>query len=131
MRRFMPVMGVALASLMASACAGISSGGGFASSGSATQRSPAYELAVIDGDSSGNYVAREQAALDSLSMKCREGESRLSDFAANSMQIMEKDKGINESTLSILHHVKSSIPKALGVTRCQDIFAAYVTIREG
>lgn len=79
---------------------------------------------------SDRLVVRFRRALARLKVKCREPAARLSDFAVNSQQIMKDDAGIEESLLSILQQVDGSIPRSLGPTRCQDIFAAYVTLRE-
>jgi hypothetical protein len=102
-------------------------------SGSDT-KSPEVMLASIQaGQEVGEADALTQkfrVALDSLAPKCKERRIRLSDFTVNSQDLLAKD-GIGESLLSLLRHIDASIPDNFGAQPCRDIFAAYITLREG
>lgn len=101
---------------------------------SATEPSIAEKLAVIQTRGpvgpDDAIVRKLRKALVALDRKCKEPRIRVSDMAVRSRQLLA-DEGIDESILSILRNVNTSIPDALGVTKCRDIFAAYVTLRIG
>jgi hypothetical protein len=69
-------------------------------------------------------------ALESLDGKCREGASLILRYGAKAEQLLAQH-GILESAPSVIRHVDQSIPPSAPVQPCSDVFAAYVTLREG
>ncbi len=102
--------------------------------GSSTGRSQPYEvmLATIEKQSpvaaSDPLVAAFKVQLDLLEPRCVETRGQLSDLAVSTRDIMAK-RGVEESLLSILKGVASSLPASGSRMKCTDVFAAYATLR--
>src|SRR5262245_22294519 len=94
----------------------------------------AYQLASLDyGQQLRTTDARirpYRIALSNLSTKCTETPRNLGDFTQRSYEILHNDGYRPPRRLAIMRYIKAAIPKALGRTRCQDIFAAWITLAE-
>jgi hypothetical protein len=83
---------------------------------------------IVDGN---DPILDEYAmALDSLETKCKEQRTLLGDYAEKANELLGKS-GDDESRLSIMRHVSKSVPSAAPKMPCSDVFAAYVTLRQG
>jgi hypothetical protein len=93
----------------------------------------AYMLASLDYGSDVSQddpsVAVMPSALDALTPKCTENESKIGDMTGVIHDEL-KSHQIDETYLSILQHVDGSIPASAAPNRCADIFAAYAVLRE-
>lgn len=92
----------------------------------------AYELATIQES---QYVTPDDPlvgsfrdALAALAPKCQETVPRLSDYTVATHDVMAK-AGVEQSYLSILQNVARSIPTSVGPMKCDEVFAAYATLR--
>jgi len=75
-------------------------------------------------------VAKLNTALNRLAPKCRESHHKLAAETWASWKDLRKN-GVDESILSVLTHVRESIPAVMGRTNCAQIMAAYLLLREG
>jgi hypothetical protein len=95
--------------------------------------SAAYKLAQYDLGSSpsASDVATYQTALDGLLPYCTEkDEMKLAGQIWASWQDLKKN-GINDETnLTLISHIETSIPDSIKPTDCQGIMAAYLVLRE-
>lgn len=92
-----------------------------------------YKLAAIQEQRKppdAMLVGRIGAELDRLEPKCNESRERLSDFTVRTHDLM-KEKGVDESHLSILSSVNAAIPQGAPRMPCADIFAGYLVLRTG
>ena len=75
-------------------------------------------------------VRRLNTALNRLAPACKESRHRLAGEIWASWKDLHKN-GKNDSILSVLVHIRESIPSSLGRTNCAGIMAAYLVLREG
>lgn len=94
-------------------------------------QSNAYKLALLDiGDSpSPSTIAAHKTALNELKPLCAEDETTLSAEISNARNDLLKN-GIAESNLSIMQHLRDSVPAKYAPTECKGIVAAYLILRE-
>ena len=74
--------------------------------------------------------SRYEQAVAGLHRKCGDDGPQLIAYADKAHQLLLQDAGIVESPSSIMIHVNKSLPTNL-LNGCDQIFAAYVTLREG
>ncbi|KZM70746.1 hypothetical protein [Nocardia terpenica] len=109
MRRTVIAVSATIIALSISACA------------SATDSTPAVAAP--------RYSPDEQAALTSLHGACREDDDKLYAEAKKANELMI-DSGVrDETTLSVLQHLRQSIPQDSPVMGCSEVLATYVTVR--
>ncbi|MFD9615063.1 hypothetical protein ACFWWS_37450, partial [Streptomyces sp. NPDC059083] len=76
------------------------------------------------------YSADEQAALDALRGACREDDGKLYVEAKRANELMQK-AGINdETTLTVLQHLRDSLPADAPTMDCAGVLAEYTMLRE-
>lgn len=92
------------------------------------QASPAQRLADLDGDVS--PVADYQAALDALGPKCTQNEPFIAGLGDSGYSDLVKNGVKDETRLTVLRHLATSIPDSLGRTDCAQILSAYLVLRE-
>jgi hypothetical protein len=68
-------------------------------------------------------------AVAALDRKCAEGPDLINRYVATAAKLLN-GSGIYESRTGIITHVNKSIPLA-HIARCDQVFAAYVTLRQG
>jgi hypothetical protein len=89
--------------------------------------SAAQKLADLDGGV--RDAAQYQKVLDSWASRCKESERKLAGYAYATVDDLRKN-GINDETqYSALVHLKGSTP-AGSKTKCEDVAAAYLVMRE-
>ncbi len=98
-----------------------------------TTETPAQKLAVIETGQPANaddhLVAQLQTALDELGPKCTDSQDKLAGYATVAHDDMA-ERGIDEGFVSILQHVRQSIPSNLSARSCKEMFALYTALRE-
>jgi hypothetical protein len=115
---------------------GINSAGAIAptpaSNATANTNSPAYVLAMYDSKTHPDLatVTRYQAALDSLEPFCTEDEATLAGEVWSSWNDLQKNGVSDETNLSLIGHIKESIPQGAVPTDCRQVMAAYLVMRE-
>lgn len=109
-------------------CAG-QSGGTSDSTGSSSSSSndPAFFLAHLDGSSADAvYVS----ALDRLAAECTEGRVKVAGYVDTAYRDLERNGVTDETRLTVMKHLARSIPPSAAPTRCDQVAAAYLTLRE-
>jgi 3-oxoacyl-ACP reductase-like protein len=76
------------------------------------------------------YSTAEQAALDALHPGCTQDDATLDRFANNALGLLEKAGIHDETKLTVLQHLRQSIPASSPSMDCQQMLGAYVTLRE-
>jgi hypothetical protein len=75
--------------------------------------------------------AEEQAALDAVTPACSETPDKLDAEAAKTVELLE-EKGVDdETTVTVLQHLRQSIPDGAPVMNCSTVLAPYITMRTG
>lgn len=94
-------------------------------------QSPAYKLADYDLNHAPDAatVAQYQTALDGLRPLCTEPEDKIAAEIWASWQDLEKNGVTDETNLTLIGHIKDSVPDGT-VVNCQGVMAAYLTLRE-
>lgn len=97
-----------------------------------TVQSPAYKLAVADLNHEPNpsVIAAYQAALDGLKPLCTEDEATLAGEIWGSWKDLVNSKVTDETNLSLIGHIRQSIPSDSNPTDCRGFMAAYLVLRE-
>jgi hypothetical protein len=94
----------------------------------AKKKSPAYKLAVIDGEVPVPGTVRQyKIPLNALATKCTNKKIRLADMTVASRDLL-RDGGLDYSLLEILQQVNLSIPTGTPEQPCEDIFSAWVVL---
>jgi hypothetical protein len=88
---------------------------------------PAQKLADLDGGS--HSVAAYQTALDAWAARCTESPEKLAGYTYATVEDLRKNNVTDETEYSALTHLKDSTPAGMK-TKCEDIAAAYLTLRE-
>lgn len=86
-------------------------------------------LADLDGGA--HPASRYEHALDALAPHCTESHYRLAAVTNATLEDLQKNGVTDESELSVLQHLKTSVPSTAGRTNCTSVAAAYATLREG
>jgi PASTA domain len=73
---------------------------------------------------------RYDRALTSLDRKCNQDSSLIARYIEKAQELIQRS-GQYESLTSVAEHVNGAYPAGMPVTNCSDIFAAYVTLRQG
>ncbi len=73
---------------------------------------------------------RYSRALASLDRKCNEDSSLIARYIKKAQELIQRT-GQYESPTSVAAHVNRAYPAGLPVTHCSDLFATYVTLRQG
>ncbi|SEC03804.1 hypothetical protein SAMN04490357_1023 [Streptomyces misionensis] len=90
--------------------------------------SPAQRLADLDDGS--HTVSQYQKALDTWGTRCTESTTTLAGYVYATVEDLRKN-GINdESEYSALTHLRDSTPAGVK-TKCEDVAAGYLALREG
>lgn len=95
-----------------------------ASSGAA---SAAQKLADLDGDV--RDASSYQKVLDAWAPRCKETPDQLAGFTYAAVDDLQKNGVQDETEYSALVHLKDSTPAGVK-TKCEDVVAAYLTLRE-
>lgn len=85
------------------------------------------------GNSEPSYSPQEQAALDALHGKCRVdgdgGDDKLYAEAQETNTLLRKDGVTDETTLTVLQHLRQSIPDGAPELQCSELLADYEQLR--
>lgn len=88
----------------------------------------ALATACGSSDEAPTYPADEQAALTALHNACNENDAQLDTMAGNTVDIFEKNGVTNETKLTVLQHLRDSIPEGTKLD-CDKQLVAYVQLR--
>lgn len=94
------------------------------------ERLAAYQEGVSSVSVGDPLVAQLAGQLDLLEQDCTETQDKLAAKVWASWTDLQKN-GVDETILSLIEHVRSSIPASLAPTDCAQIMAAYLVLREG
>ncbi|MEC3919310.1 hypothetical protein [Nocardia sp. CDC160] len=72
----------------------------------------------------------EQAALDALHGACREDDAKLDAEAKKANELLQQAGIHDENTVTVLQHLRGSLPDSAPVMNCAEILGAYITLRE-
>jgi hypothetical protein len=76
-------------------------------------------------------AADEQQALDAVSPACSETPDKLDAEASKTVELLA-EKGVHdETTVTVLRHLRQSIPASAPVMNCATVLAPYITMRTG
>lgn len=96
-----------------------------------TDNSPiAWKLAVIDEGTTfldRNLLRRYEYTLEQTTEKCQESQRKVADMATKSVNMLEKRKGVEETTYRMLQLADESVPPSAAPQKCSGIFAYLVT----
>jgi hypothetical protein len=73
--------------------------------------------------------ADEQAALDAVSPACSESAVALDAEAAKAVELLGERGVHDETTVTMLQHLRESIPDGAPILKCSDQLATYITLR--
>lgn len=76
------------------------------------------------------YPADEQAALNALHPACVDSDAKLDLYASNALGLLVKAGITDETKLSVLQHLRQSMPASSAGMKCDEQLGAYVTLRE-
>jgi len=116
------ILSAVLALLLLFVVIGIASGG----SKSATTASTTTTAAAPTTTS---FPADETAALNALHPGCLEDSPKLDAEAKKALEIMQRNGVKDETTLTVLQHLRQSIPPGTPDMNCANQLGAYVTLR--
>jgi len=71
----------------------------------------------------------EQQALDAVSGDCTETPSKLDAEAAKTVDLLDQNGVVDETTATVLQHLKKSIPESAPVMDCSQLLAVYIQLR--
>lgn len=87
--------------------------------------------AKYGGAPSSSIPADEQAALDDVAPACSETPDKLDAEAAKAVELLA-EKGIHdETTVTVLRHLRDSIPVGVPVMNCTTVLGPYISMRTG
>ncbi|MFD6357959.1 hypothetical protein [Nocardia tengchongensis] len=75
------------------------------------------------------YAADEQAALDALHGACSENDGKLYAEAKRTNELLQKGGVTDETTLTVLQHLRDSLPEGTQAMKCSDVLGSYVVLR--
>jgi hypothetical protein len=94
----------------------------------AIHKDPINSPAQVASD---NAHAAEQQALDAVSPACSETPDKLDAEASKAVELLA-EKGVHdETTLTVLQHLRQSIPVGAPVMDCATVLGPYITMRTG
>ncbi|WP_157514393.1 hypothetical protein [Nocardia concava] len=76
------------------------------------------------------FTPDEQAALDALHGACREDDTKLDAEAKKANELLQQADIHDETTVTVLQHLRGSLPDSAPVMNCAEILGAYITLRE-
>jgi len=76
-----------------------------------------------------SFPADEMVALNALHPGCQEDYPKLDAEARKALEIMQRNGVKDETTLTVLQHLRQSIPGGIPDMNCANQLGAYVTLR--
>ncbi len=76
-----------------------------------------------------SFPAAEMAALNALHPGCQEDYPKLDAEAKKALELMQRNGVTDETTLTVLQHLRQSIPPGTPDMNCANQLGAYVTLR--